>query len=121
MTTATFNTVAKYVVTAVNPVTGSVAMDSFADGDFINWDGTIQNDEVVMNNFVRDLVLRNYPVVVTQTKLDAIKESVDYQVVITIHPNSINCDCGKGILCPLNTQQVNYFKGRVARAVAEVN
>lgn len=112
MTTATFNTVAKYVVTAVNPVTGSVAMDSFADGDFINWDGTIQNDEVVMNNFVRDLVQRQYPVVVSQTRL-ANSGKVEWQLVINIHPDSINCDCGKGILCPLNKQQVNYFQGQV--------
>ena len=115
MTTATFNTVAKYVVTAVNPVSGAVAVDSFADGDYTNWDGTIQNDEVAMNNYVRDYVSRQYAVIATQTKRDDMGK-IDYQVVINIHPDSIKCGCGKGILCPFNKQQVNYFKGKVVEA-----
>jgi len=113
MTAPKFNQADKYVVTAVNPSTGAVAMESFIDSDYTDWDSTIRNDETKMNDYVRDLVLRNYPVVVSQTKLNRFNGEVDYQVVIVINPDSINCDCGKGILCPLNKQQVNYFQGKL--------
>jgi hypothetical protein len=106
-----FNTAPKYVVTAVNPETGAIAMETFIDGDYLTYGPDICNDDAKMNDFVRSYVLRNYAVVVTKTKLKMGK--VDYQVVIAIHPDSVLCDCGKGILCPLNTQQVNYYKGQV--------
>lgn len=118
--TPRFNQAPQYVVTAVNPYSGAVAMETFVDGDYIDWDGSVRNDEVRMNDFVRDLVMKKYPVVVTQTKLDEIRDSVQYQVVINIHPHSVVCDCGKGILCPLNTQHVNYFKGDVVTREALV-
>jgi hypothetical protein len=66
-----------------------------------------------MNLHIKFLVKKNYPVVVTQTKLNRFNGSVDYQLVIAINPESINCDCGKGIICPLNKQQVNYWQGQV--------
>ena len=112
MTTATFITAQKYVVTAVNPVTGAVAMETFNDGEYIDWGSVVCNDEAKMNAFIRNLVSQKYPVVVSQTRLNDQGE-VEWQVVINIHPKSIDCDCGKGIICPLNKQQVNYFKGQV--------
>ena len=112
MTTATFITAQKYVVTAVNPVTGAVAMETFNDGEYIDWGSVVCNDEAKMNAFVRNLVSQKYPVVVSQTRLNDQGE-VEWQVVINIHPKSIDCDCGKGIICPFNKQQVNYFKGQV--------
>lgn len=112
MALPTFNTAPKYVVTAVNPITGAVAMETFNDGDYIDWGSVLSNDEEKMNNYVRSLVSNNYPVVVSQSKFNDVG-LIDYQVVINIHPYSIHCDCGKGILCPLNTQQVNYYKGQV--------
>ena len=112
MALPTFNTASKYVVTAVNPVTGAVAMETFNDGEYIDWGSVVCNDEAKMNDFVRYFVLSHYPVVVSQSKLNDLG-LIEYQVVITIHPDSIHCDCGKGILCPLNQQQVNYFKGEV--------
>jgi hypothetical protein len=118
MATPYFTNAPKYVVTAVNPITGAVAMETFMDGDYLTFGPDICNDETKMNSYVRDLILRDYPVVVTQTKLNSMGR-VDYQIVINIHPDSIFCDCGKGILCPLNTQQVNYYKGRVPSRVAE--
>lgn len=119
MATPNYSQAPKYVVTAVNPKTGAVAMESFVDGDYLFYSAGVLNDEAKMNDYVRDYVLRYYAVSVSQTKLNDYG-LVDYQLVITIHPDSVICDCGKGILCPLNTQQVNYFNGRVARAVAEV-
>lgn len=116
MATPYFTKAPKYVVTAVNPQTGSVAMQSFIDGDYKNWDSTVSNDEVTMNEYIRYLVLSDYPVVVSQTKLNDYGR-VDYQLVIAIHPESIWCDCRKGILCPLNTQQVNFYKGSTTRTV----
>jgi hypothetical protein len=112
MTAPKFNQAPKYVVTAVNPQTGAVAMESFIDGDYTDWDSTIRNDENQMNYIIRHYVMNQYPVVVSQTKLDE-SGAISYQVVILIHRDSITCDCGKGFLCPLNTQQVNYFKGKV--------
>jgi hypothetical protein len=107
-----FNEADKYVVTAVNPLTGAVAMETFRDGDYTCYGPTILNDEIKMNEFIRDLVIRQYPVVVTQSKLNKMG-LVDYQLVISIHPDSIFCDCGKGIICPLNKQQVNFWQGQV--------
>lgn len=26
-------------------------------------------------------------------------------ITYTIHPDALDCDCGKGVLCPLNTQE----------------
>ena len=112
MTTATFLTAQKFVVTAVNPVTNAVAMETFNDGEYIDWGSVVCNDEAKMNAFIRNLVSQKYPVVVSQTRLNDQGE-VEWQVVINIHPKSIDCDCGKGIICPLNKQQVNYFKGQV--------
>jgi hypothetical protein len=102
----------KYVVTAVNPQTGAVSMESFVDGDYTSYGPQILNDETKMNDHIRTLVITQYPVVVTQSKLNKMG-LVDYQLVINIHPDSIYCDCGKGILCPLNKQQVNYWQGQV--------
>lgn len=107
-----FNEAPKYVVTAVNPQTGAVAMETFIDGDYTDWASGLCNDEIKMNDFIRGLVSRQYPVVVSQSKLNELG-AVHYQVVINIHPDSINCDCGKGILCPMNKQQVNYWQGYV--------
>lgn len=116
MALPTFNKAPKYVVTAVNPETGAVAMDTFNDGDYIDWGSKVSNDDSKMNDYVRYLVLQDYPVVVSQTKLNDMGK-VDYQLVIAIHPESIWCDCRKGILCPLNTQQVNFYKGSTTRTV----
>jgi hypothetical protein len=108
-----FNEADKYVVTAVNPSTGSVYMQSFIDGDYTDWDSSVLNDEKEMNQEIARLIKMQYPVVVTQTKLNRFNGLVDYQLVITVHPDSIFCDCGKGIICPLNKQQVNYWQGQI--------
>jgi len=107
-----FNEADKYIVTAVSP-TGAVNMEKFIDGDYISWDSKVMNDEFDMNQHIAGLIKQQYPVVVTQTKLNRFNGLVDYQLVITIHPDSIFCDCGKGIICPLNKQQVNYWQGQV--------
>ena len=107
-----FNEADKYVVTAVSP-TGAVNMETFIDGDYTNWDSTVWNDEKEMNQHIARLINQQYPVVVTQTKLNRFNGSVDYQLVIVINPESVNCDCGKGIICPLNKQQVNYWQGQI--------
>ena len=112
MALPTYNQADKYVVTAVSPVTGAVSMESFKDGDYIDFDGDIVNDEIKMNQHISYLVGKQYPVVVTQSKLNLLGK-VEYQLVISINPSSINCDCGKGILCPLNVQQVNYWHGQI--------
>jgi hypothetical protein len=108
-----FNQADKYVVTAVNPLTNSVSMETFIDGDYTNWSSEICNDENLMNQHIGFLVKKQYPVVVSQTKLNKVTGLVDYQLIITIHPDSIFCDCGKGIICPLNKQQVNYWQGQI--------
>lgn len=113
MALPTYNQADKYVVTAVNPVTGAVSMESFKDGDYIDFDGDIKNDEIKMNEHIARLVKNQYPVVVSQTKLNRFNGLVDYQIVINVHPDSIFCDCGKGIICPLNKQQVNYWNGQI--------
>ena len=102
----------KYVVVAVNP-TGAVNQQEFIDGDYIDWDNKEENDEEQMNRHIKFLIKKNYPVMVTQTKLNRFNGSVDYQIVIVINPESMNCDCGKGIICPLNKQQVNYWNGQL--------
>lgn len=108
-----WNEADKYVVTAVNPFTNAVGIESFIDGDYISWDSKVMNDESDMNRHIKFLVKKNYPVVVSQTKLNRFNGSVDYQIVIVINPESMNCDCGKGIICPLNKQQVNYWQGKI--------
>lgn len=107
-----FNRADKYVVTAVNP-NGGVNIESFIDGDYIDWSEEVRNDEEEMNKHISSLIKRQHPVVVSQTKLDQVTGAVDYQLVITIHPDSISCGCGKGVICPLNKQQVNYWNGQV--------
>jgi len=107
-----FNEADKYVVTAVSP-TGAVNMEKFIEGDYLSWDSKVMNDESDMNQHIARLIKQQYPVVVTQTKLNKFNGLVDYQLVITIHPDSIFCDCGKGIICPLNKQQVNYWQGKI--------
>lgn len=100
-----------YVVTAVSP-TGAVNMEKFIEGDYLTWDSKIMNDKTNMEQHIANLIKQQYPVVVTQTRLDSTGK-VDYQVVINIHPESITCRCSKGILCPLNKSQVNYWQGQV--------
>jgi len=53
-----FNEADKYIVTAVNPLTGAVAMETFRDGDYTCYGPTVLNDEIKMNDFIRDLVIR---------------------------------------------------------------
>jgi hypothetical protein len=107
-----FNEAEKYVVTAVNPSTGSVSIESFIEDDYINWDSKVCNDKELMIQHISFLIKKQYPVVVTQTRLDQAGK-VDYQVVINIHPESVTCRCNKGILCPLNKSQVNYYQGKL--------
>jgi hypothetical protein len=107
-----WNEANKYVVTAVNPSTGSVSIESFIEDDYINWDSKECNDAELMKQHISFLIQKQYPVVVTQTRLDQ-AGAVDYQVVINIHPESITCGCNKGILCPLNKSQVNYWQGKI--------
>jgi hypothetical protein len=107
-----FNRAEKYVVTAVNPATGSVSIESFIEGDYLVYGPDICNDSEIMKQHIASLIKKQYPVVVTQTRLDQTGK-VDYQVVINIHPESITCGCNKGILCPLNKSQVNYWQGKV--------
>ena len=107
-----FNETDKYVVTAVNPVTGAVAIETWRDGDYTDWDLNVRNDEQLMNQDIANLIKKQYAVVVTQSKLDQFGK-VDYQLIISINPLSVECDCGKGIICPLNVQQVNYWHGQI--------
>jgi len=107
-----FNEADKYVVTAVSP-TGAVNMEKFIEGDYLSWDSKVMNDESNMNQHIARLIKQQYPVVVSQTKLNKFNGLVDYQLVIVINPESIFCDCGKGIICPLNKQQVNYWQGKM--------
>lgn len=116
MATPTYSKAPQYVITAINPRTGAVASESFVDGDYRFYNAGVLNDEAKMNDYIRGYVLRDYAVVATQTKLNDMGK-VDYQLVIAIHPESIWCDCRKGILCPLNTQQVNFYKGSTTRTV----
>lgn len=106
-----WNEANKYVVTAVN-LNGAVNMESFIEGDYIDWDSKERNDQELMMQHITNLVKKQYPVVVTQTTLNQAGK-VDYQVVINIHPESVTCRCNKGILCPLNKSQVNYWQGKV--------
>jgi hypothetical protein len=106
-----FNEANKYVVTAISP-TGAVNMEKFIEGDYLSWDSKVMNDKSNMEEHIASLIKQQYPVIVTQTTLDQTGK-VDYQVVINIHPESVTCRCNKGILCPLNKSQVNYYQGKL--------
>ena len=108
-----WNKAQKFVVTAVNPASGSVSIESFVVGDYIDWDSKKCNDEQQMNQHIYFLIKKQYPVVVSQTKLNQLNGLVEHQVVINIHPESVDCNCDKGILCPLNKQQTNYWNGQI--------
>ena len=93
----------KIIVTGMNPKNGSGFKTT--------------KDEKGLKEFSKyamaDYIKEGYIVICTKTSFDDNNE-IDYQVVINVHPKSINCDCGKGIYCPFNMQQVNYYKGQVA-------
>ena len=92
----------KTIVTGINARTGGGFKTQFKENEYSDH---IKN---TIANYIED----GYVVVCTETTYDE-NDNIDYQVVINIHPKSINCPCGKGIYCPFNMQQVNYFRGQV--------